>query len=91
MQSRMYLRLAFPPPQRVQQTFRITALVLTFVGTSISAWLTYIELYMLHAVCNWCVISAVTVALLLAVAVAELLPLRQGVSLPTGGGRVRTR
>ncbi|MBI2164830.1 MAG: vitamin K epoxide reductase family protein [Chloroflexi bacterium] len=36
------------------------------------AWLTYVELYVLHAVCIWCVVSAATVALLLAVAVADL-------------------
>lgn len=34
-------------------------LVLTGWGVIFSAWLTYLELYVIHAICTWCVVSAV--------------------------------
>ena len=34
-------------------------LVLTAWGALFSLWLTYLELFVIHAICQWCVISAV--------------------------------
>ena len=31
------------------------------VGVLFSAWLTYLELFVIHAICQWCVVSAVIV------------------------------
>lgn len=31
------------------------------VGLAFSAWLTYLELFVIHAICQWCVISAIIV------------------------------
>ncbi|MEO8908937.1 MAG: vitamin K epoxide reductase family protein [Gemmatimonadaceae bacterium] len=42
------------------------------VGVLFSAWLTYLELAVIHAICIWCVTSAVVVALILAVSATEL-------------------
>jgi uncharacterized membrane protein len=42
------------------------------VGVLFSAWLTYLELAVIHAICIWCVTSAVIVAVILAVSVADL-------------------
>ena len=42
------------------------------VGVLFSAWLTYLELAVIHAICVWCVTSAVIVTLILAVSVADL-------------------
>ncbi|HEY3133715.1 MAG TPA: vitamin K epoxide reductase family protein [Gemmatimonadaceae bacterium] len=42
------------------------------VGVLFSAWLTYIELGVLHAICIWCVTSAIIVALIFVVGVADL-------------------
>ena len=67
------VRLLSPPPEQVERVFRAASLVLTIAGTGISAWLTYIELFVLHAICSWCIASAVIVTLLLAVAAADLL------------------
>ncbi len=67
------VRLLSPPPQQVERVFRAASLVLTIAGTGVSAWLTYVELYILHTICSWCLASAVTVTLLFAVAVADLL------------------
>ena len=44
------------------------------VGVLFSAWLTYLELFVIHAICMWCVISAVIVGMIF---VASLLDLRE--------------
>lgn len=41
-------------------------------GVLFSGWLTYIELFVLDAVCMWCVISALIVATILVVAAIDL-------------------
>jgi uncharacterized membrane protein len=42
------------------------------VGVLFSAWLTYLELAVIHAICIWCVTSAVVVTLILVVSIADL-------------------
>ncbi len=42
------------------------------VGVLFSAWLTYLELGVIHAICIWCVTSAVIVTLILVVILADL-------------------
>jgi len=37
----------------------LALLVLTGWGVVFSAWLTYLELFVIHAICRWCVVSAV--------------------------------
>jgi uncharacterized membrane protein len=39
---------------------------LAFTGAGFSAWLTYVEVARLHAICSWCVASAVCMAVLAA-------------------------
>ena len=39
-------------------------LVLTGWGAVFSAWLTYLELWVIHAICQWCVVSAVLATIL---------------------------
>ena len=46
-------------------------LMLTGWGVVFSAWLTYLELYVIHAICRFCVVSAVLVAVLFIVSVLE--------------------
>jgi len=41
------------------------------VGVLFSAWLTYLELGVIHAICIWCVTSAVIVTLILLTAIAD--------------------
>ncbi|MCL6438913.1 MAG: vitamin K epoxide reductase family protein [Rubrobacteraceae bacterium] len=38
-------------------------LLVTLVGTLFSAYLTYLELFVIHAICQWCVTSAVVMLL----------------------------
>lgn len=48
-----------------------TMAVLTGWGVLFSTWLTYLELYVIHAICLWCVVSAVLATVLFAVVLAE--------------------
>jgi len=41
-----------------------------------SAWLTYLELGVIHAICIWCVTSAVIVTLILLTSIADLREVR---------------
>ena len=41
-----------------------TLVLLSLGGLLFSAYLTYIELFLLHAVCRWCVVSAVIITLI---------------------------
>jgi uncharacterized membrane protein len=42
------------------------------VGVLFSAWLTYLELGVIHAICIWCVTSAIIVTLILLTTIADL-------------------
>jgi uncharacterized membrane protein len=46
---------------------RFGGLVLALVGFGFSAYLTYLELFVIDAICQWCVASAVLMTLLLVV------------------------
>jgi uncharacterized membrane protein len=46
------------------------------VGVLFSAWLTYLELGVIHAICIWCVTSAVIVTAILLVSLADLREVR---------------
>ncbi|MGI8400828.1 MAG: vitamin K epoxide reductase family protein [Gemmatimonadaceae bacterium] len=53
----------------------VIAVVLTAeaaVGVLFSAWLTYLELGVIHAICIWCVTSAVIVTLILVTSALDL-------------------
>ena len=52
---------------------RSTAAFVALVGVGFSAWLTYVEIGKIHAICQWCVASAVVMTLLAAVSVIRLL------------------
>jgi uncharacterized membrane protein len=45
-------------------------------GVLFSAWLTYVELFVIHAVCMWCVVSAIIVTLFFIAAVMDMRALR---------------
>jgi len=42
------------------------------IGVLFSAWLTYLELGVIHAICIWCVTSACIVTLILVASIADL-------------------
>ena len=41
-------------------------------GVLFSAWLTYLELFVIHAICMWCVISAIIVTLIFITSVLDV-------------------
>ncbi len=42
------------------------------VGLIFSGWLTYLELAVIHAICIWCVVSAILVTVIFVLSVADL-------------------
>lgn len=53
---------------------RLISMVLTIqagIGVLFSAWLTYLELAVIHAICIWCVTSAVIVTVLFVVSMMD--------------------
>jgi uncharacterized membrane protein len=56
-----------------EQLGRSVAAFLTLVGAGFSAWLTYVELVEIEAICQWCVASAVVMTALALVSVARML------------------
>jgi uncharacterized membrane protein len=52
---------------------QLTAAALAVTGFGVSAYLTYLELFVIHAICQWCVASAVLLALLAVLTVWRLL------------------
>ena len=41
-------------------------------SVAFSAWLTYLELFVIHAICMWCVVSAILMVLILMASVIDL-------------------
>jgi uncharacterized membrane protein len=44
----------------------------TATGVLVSLWLTYLELFVINAICMWCVVSAVLALILFAIAILDL-------------------
>jgi uncharacterized membrane protein len=44
---------------------------LTAWGVVFSSWLTYLELFVIHAICMWCVVSAILVVVLFVLSIVE--------------------
>jgi len=55
-----------------ERAFSLVLVAESVVGVLFSAWLTYLELGVIHAICIWCVTSAVIVTLILLVSVADM-------------------
>lgn len=49
---------------RTQRQILLLSFVLSLVGVGFSAYLTYLEIYVIEALCAWCVASAIIIALL---------------------------
>jgi uncharacterized membrane protein len=63
---------------------RLATLGLTIIGFGFSAYLTYRELFTIHAICSWCVSSAILLTLLAAVSAARVLRRRPGAGAGAG-------
>ncbi len=49
----------------------IVMILMTASGLIFSAWLTYLELFVIHAICQWCVVSAILVLVMFILSVAD--------------------
>jgi uncharacterized membrane protein len=45
---------------------------MSFVGVAFTAWLTYLEMYVIEAICKYCVTSAVIVTAIFIVSIADV-------------------
>jgi uncharacterized membrane protein len=50
--------------------------VMTGTGVLFSVWLTYLELFVIHAICMWCVVSAILVIVLFVISMLDLREVR---------------
>lgn len=53
------------------QTISAVLLAVATTGVVFSAWLTYLELFEIHAICQWCVVSAIIVTVIFFVTIAD--------------------
>jgi uncharacterized membrane protein len=58
------------------RAFSLAFVVLTGWGVVFSGWLTYLELFVINAICIWCVTSACIVAVMFLVSLADLRDVR---------------
>jgi uncharacterized membrane protein len=64
---------------------RLATLGLTIIGFAFSAYLTYRELFSIHAICEWCVSSAVILTILLICAVTRYILGDPAPRMPSAG------
>ncbi|MFQ6014183.1 MAG: vitamin K epoxide reductase family protein [Anaerolineae bacterium] len=67
------LRRAIPGNRLYEEWFSLVPFGLSLVGTLYSAYLTYIELFVLRAICPWCVASALIITAILGLFLWDLL------------------
>jgi uncharacterized membrane protein len=63
----------------------LVLLIVTGWGALFSSWLTYLELFVINAICRWCVVSAVLALILFGLVLWDWKTVRE--SLKTGDGR----
>jgi uncharacterized membrane protein len=70
---------------------RFAGFALSLVGFGFSVYLTYLELFRIHAICQWCVGSAVLMTVLFALNATRVIAYG-GIEAdsPAGGGRAPT-
>ena len=63
--------LGLQPAWQRRRSAATSLAVLSGVGVGFSAYLTYLELYVIHAICRWCVASAVIISLIFVLALLD--------------------
>jgi uncharacterized membrane protein len=64
--------LALRPAELVRTGWDLLLLLLATIGLLFTAYLTYVELFLIHAICRWCVGSAVIITLIWIVSILSL-------------------
>ncbi len=60
------------PSYEEEKNFSQAMTLMSGFGVLFSAWLTYLEFFVIHAVCMWCVISAVIVTIIFILSLLDL-------------------
>ena len=60
------------PATLIERKWNVMLVVLGTAGVAFTAYLTYLELFVIHAICRWCVGSAVIITLLWIVSILSL-------------------
>ena len=63
---------ALRPAALVQRKWNVVLVALASVGVLFTVYLTYLELFVIHAICRWCVVSAIIITAIWVVAVLSL-------------------
>jgi uncharacterized membrane protein len=60
--------------ERFEESRALVGAIVAWCGWGVlfSGWLTYLELFVIHAICIWCVTSAVVVAVMFVVSLIEM-------------------
>jgi uncharacterized membrane protein len=61
------------PQYAVRRAVSVTLTAMSLTGVLFSGWLTWLELFVIHAICQYCVVSACIVTLIFLTSVADLL------------------
>lgn len=77
-----FLRTLGASPQRDRVLLGLTVATAA-VGAAFSLQLTYVEVFVIHAICRWCVASQIIILGVLLAGVAELTAARRRPALPT--------
>ena len=82
----LWVEPRLPRPRRAQALYAVFGLV--FFGVAYSAYLTYIEVAVLHAICPFCVFSALVLLFLWVLAIIRVLsaPWENPEAIPPSGG-----
>ena len=64
--------VALRPAGLRKRTWSVVLAGLATAGVGFTAYLTYLELFVIHAICRWCVASAIVITLIWIVALAAL-------------------
>jgi len=69
----MFALAIFSTAERYAESVGVSMVLLLMSGSGLlfSAYLTYLELFRIHAICQWCVVSAIIVTIIFAVTVAD--------------------
>ena len=60
------------PAALIERKWNVMLVVLGTAGVAFTAYLTYLELFVIHAICRWCVGSALIITLLWIVSILSL-------------------
>jgi uncharacterized membrane protein len=66
------------------ETSRLIVTALTLTGFAFSAYLTYREIYSIHAICEWCVSSAIILTVMTPLSIARFLRPSAGRAIAAG-------